>query len=122
MWQTEETRASDKNGAYGILSSIIIAIVVGYAYILGLTFVVIDPAELLDTGNDAGGYAVAQLFYQVFKDRYGSGTGGVVCLGVIAGAVYLCCVSCVTSNSRSVSTSSITHASSHQKMPRQYFL
>lgn len=99
---TEETRASDKNGAYGILSSIIIAIVVGYAYILGLTFVVIDPAELLDTGNDAGGYAVAQLFYQVFKDRYGSGTGGVVCLGVIAGAVYLCCVSCVTSNSRMV--------------------
>lgn len=98
--QTEETKSADRNGAYGILSSIIMAFVVGYAYILGLAFVVIDPAALLDPGNDAGGYAVAQLFYQVFKDRYGSGTGGVVCLGVIAGVVYLCGVSCVVSNSR----------------------
>jgi hypothetical protein len=82
------------------LSSIIIAIIVGYAYVLGLSFVVIDPAALLDPANDAGGYAVAQFFYQVFKDRYGSGTGGVVCLGVVSGAVFLCGVSCVTSNSR----------------------
>ncbi|KAG0566559.1 hypothetical protein KC19_7G072400 [Ceratodon purpureus] len=99
---TEETKSSDKNGAYGILSSIIIAIVVGYAYVLGLSFVVIDPAMLLDSANDAGGYAVAQLFYQVFRDRYGNGTGGVLCLGVIAGAVFLCGVSCVISNSRMV--------------------
>lgn len=79
----------------------------GYAYVLGLTYVVIDPAKLLDPANDAGGYAVAQLFYQVFQDRYESGTGGVVCLGVIAGAVFLCGVSCVTSNSRL--TSSMNH-------------
>ena len=102
--QTEETKSSDKNGAYGILSSIIIAIVVGYAYVLGLSFVVIDPAMLLDSANDAGGYAVAQLFYQVFRDRYGNGTGGVLCLGVIAGAVFLCGVSCVISNSRLASS------------------
>ena len=60
----------------------------------------IDPAASLDPGNDAGGYAVAQLFYQVFKDRYGSGTGGILCLGIIAVAVVLCGAGCILSNSR----------------------
>ena len=99
-WQTEETKNADKNGAYGILGSITISLVVGYAYILALSFVVIDPAALLDPGNDAGGYAVGQLFYQIFKDRYGSGTGGILCLGVIAVAIYFASVACVLSNSR----------------------
>lgn len=76
------------------------SIVVGYAYLLALSFVVIDPAALLDPGNDAGGYAVAQLFYQVFKNRYGSGTGGILCLGVIAVAIYVGGVAGVLSNSR----------------------
>jgi hypothetical protein len=73
MWltgmQTEETRASDRNGPFGILSAIIATLVLGYAYIMGITFVVMDPDMLLDPGNDAGGYAIGQLFYQVFKDR-----------------------------------------------------
>ncbi len=56
----------------------------GYVYILAFTFVVIDPAALLNPGNDAGGYAVAHLFYQVFKNRYGNGTGGILCLGLVA--------------------------------------
>ncbi|KAG0610523.1 hypothetical protein M758_7G072100 [Ceratodon purpureus] len=60
---TEETKASDRNGAYGILGSIIISLLVGYAYILALCFTAVNPAALLDPGNDAGGYAVAQIFY-----------------------------------------------------------
>lgn len=98
--QSEETKSSDKNGAYGILSAIIISLVVGWGYILGLCFVVIDPAALLDTSNDAGGYAVAQVFYNVFRDRYGSGTGGIVCLGIVGVAIFLCGMSSMTSNSR----------------------
>ena len=98
--KTEETKLSDRYGAYGILSSIMVSIVVGWGYILGLTFTVIDPTSLLDPANDAGGYAVAQLFYGIFRDRYGSGTGGIVCLGIIAVAVYLGGLGCVTSNSR----------------------
>lgn len=100
FWQSEETKSSDTNGAYGILTSIITSIVFGWLYILGLTFVVIDPAALLDTTNDAGGYALAQIFYDVFKSRYNNGTGGIVCLGVIAVAIFLCGLSSVTSNSR----------------------
>ncbi|KAG0583556.1 hypothetical protein M758_3G147700 [Ceratodon purpureus] len=99
---TEETKRSDKNGAYGILSSLAIAIVVGYAYILALSFVMMDPAALLDPGNDAGGYAVAQLFYELFKSRYGSGTGGILCIGIVAVSIYVGGVAGVLSNSRMV--------------------
>ncbi|XP_073388875.1 amino-acid permease BAT1 homolog isoform X2 [Physcomitrium patens] len=99
---SEETKSSDKNGAYGILSAIIISLIVGWGYILGLSFVVIDPAALLNEANDAGGYAVAQVFYNVFKARYGSGTGGIVCLGIVGVAIYFCGMSSITSNSRMV--------------------
>ncbi|KAG0581342.1 hypothetical protein KC19_4G243800 [Ceratodon purpureus] len=97
---SEETKASDRNGPFGILAAIIVSIVLGYAYIMGITFAVMDPDMLLDPANDAGGYAIGQLFYQVFKDRYGTGTGGIFCMGIVAVAVYLCCMSCITSNSR----------------------
>ena len=116
--KTEETKLSDRYGAYGILSSIIVSIVVGWGYILGLSFTVIDPTSLLDPANDAGGYAVAQLFYGVFRDRYGSGTGGIVCLGIIAVAVYLGGLGCVTSNSRYASLF-ILSSSSPYVIPKQ---
>ena len=74
----------------------------GWGYILALAYTVMDPSSLLDPANDAGGYAVAQLFYTIFRDRFGSGTGGIVCLGINAVAIYLGGLACVTSNSRSV--------------------
>jgi hypothetical protein len=101
--QSEETKSSDTNGAYGILSAIGISILVGWGYILGLTFVVIDPTHLLDPTNESGGYAIAQVFYDVFNGRYGTGTGGIVCLGIPAFAVFFCGMSSVTSNSRFLS-------------------
>jgi len=97
---SEETKSSDKNGAYGILSAITISIIVGWGYILGLAFVVVDPTALLDTTNDAGGYAIAQIFYSTFKTRYGSGAGGIVCLLIVAVAIFFCGMSSITSNSR----------------------
>lgn len=98
--QSEETKSSDKNGAYGILSAIVISVVVGWAYILGITFAVVDPQHLLDPDNDTAGYAIAQVFYDVFKSRYGSGVGGIVCLGVVAMAIWFCGMGSITSNSR----------------------
>ncbi|BBM98586.1 choline transport protein [Marchantia polymorpha subsp. ruderalis] len=99
---SEETKSSDKNGGYGILAAIGISVIVGWAYIVGITFAVVDPVRLLDKGNDAKGYAIAQVFYDVFNNRYGDGTGGILCLGVVAVAVFFCGMSCVTSNSRMV--------------------
>lgn len=59
-----------------------------------------DISSLLDENNDAGGYAIAEIFYQVFKSRYGNGVGGIICLGVVAVAIFFCGMSSVTSNSR----------------------
>lgn len=98
--QTEETKDADKNGPKGIVSAIGISILAGWAYILGITFAVTDIPHLLDKNNDSGGYAIAQIFYDVFKSRYGSGVGGIVCLSVIAVAVFFCGMSSLTSNSR----------------------
>lgn len=98
--QSEETKSSDRNGAYGILSSVILSVVFGWAYIVGITFAVVDPQHLLDPGNDTKGYAIAQVFHDVFNSRYGSGVGGIVCLGVVAVTIWFCGMSSVTSNSR----------------------
>lgn len=88
------------NGPIGIISAIGISIVVGWGYLLGITFAVTNIPYLLNSNNDAGGYAIAQVFYQAFKSRYGSGVGGIICLGVVAVAIFFCGMSSVTSNSR----------------------
>lgn len=98
--QTEETIEADKNGPRGIISSIGISIAVGWCYILGITFAITSIPNLLDENNDAGGYAIAEIFYQAFKSRYGNGVGGIICLGVVAVAIFFCGMSSVTSNSR----------------------
>ncbi|KAK9934677.1 hypothetical protein M0R45_021813 [Rubus argutus] len=97
---TEETKSADINGPKGIISSIGISIIVGWGYILGITFAVTNIPYLLDENNDAGGYAIAEVFYLAFKSRYGSGVGGIICLGVVAVAIFFCGMSSVTSNSR----------------------
>ncbi|XP_071926831.1 amino-acid permease BAT1 homolog isoform X4 [Coffea arabica] len=97
---SEETKSADKNGPKGIISSIGISIIVGWGYILGITFSVTNIPNLLSKDNDAGGYAIAEIFYQVFKSRYGSGAGGIVCLCIVAVAIFFCGMSSITSNSR----------------------
>lgn len=98
--QTEETKSADINGPKGIISAIGISILAGWGYILGITFAVTNIPNLLSKENDAGGYAIAQIFYEVFKNRYGNGAGGIVCLGIVAVAVFFCGMSSLTSNSR----------------------
>ncbi|GKV47308.1 hypothetical protein SLEP1_g54220 [Rubroshorea leprosula] len=97
---TEETKDADKNGPKGIISSIGISIIFGWGYLLGITFAVTKIPYLLSEDNDAGGYAIAEIFYLAFKSRYGSGVGGIICLGVVAVAIFFCGMSSVTSNSR----------------------
>ncbi|KAF8390084.1 hypothetical protein HHK36_024605 [Tetracentron sinense] len=99
-FQTEETKNADKNGPKGIISSIVISIVVGWGYLLGITFAVTNIPYLLSSDNDSGGYAIAEVFYQAFKSRYGNGIGGIICLGVVAVAIFFCGMGAVTSNSR----------------------
>ncbi|XP_075522298.1 amino-acid permease BAT1 homolog isoform X1 [Primulina tabacum] len=97
---TEETKNADENGPKGIISSIGISILVGWGYILGITFAVTKIPNLLNPENAAGGYAIAEIFYQAFKSRYGSGVGGIICLVIVAVAIFFCGMSSITSNSR----------------------
>ncbi|CAN6330431.1 unnamed protein product [Urochloa humidicola] len=97
---TEETKTADWNGPMGIVSAIGISLVVGWGYILGITFAVKDVPYLLSPDNESGGYAIAEVFYLAFKSRYGNGVGGIVCLGIVAVAIYFCGMGSVTSNSR----------------------
>ncbi|XP_057961494.1 amino-acid permease BAT1 homolog [Malania oleifera] len=101
-YMAEETKSADKNGPKGIISSIGISIIFGWGYVLAVTFCVTNIPLLLSSDNDAGGYAIAEVFYLAFKSRYGNGTGGIICLGVIAIAIFFCGMSSVTSNSRMV--------------------
>ncbi|KAK8561543.1 hypothetical protein V6N12_048609 [Hibiscus sabdariffa] len=123
---TEETKNADKNGPKGIISAIGISIIFGWGYLLGITFAVTNIPFLLSEDNDAGGYAIAEIFYLAFKNRYGSGVGGIICLGVIAVAIFFCGMSSVTSNSRMVYAfsrdgamplSSLWHRVNRQEVP-----
>ncbi|PKU60689.1 amino-acid permease BAT1 homolog [Dendrobium catenatum] len=97
---SEETKNADINGPKAIINSVAISTIVGYIYLISITFTVRDIPYLLRSDNDAGGYAIAEVFFLVFKDRYGSGVGGIICLGFAAIAVFFCGLSAVTSNSR----------------------
>ncbi|CAD6268871.1 unnamed protein product [Miscanthus lutarioriparius] len=123
---TEETKNAGRNGPIGIISAIGISLVVGWGYILGITFAVKDIPFLLSPDNDAGGYAIAQVFYLAFKSRYGNGAGGIVCLWIVAVAIYFCGMSSMTSNSRmtyafsrdgAMPFSSIWHKVNKQEVP-----
>ncbi|KAJ0692877.1 putative amino acid/polyamine transporter I [Helianthus annuus] len=94
---SEETKSADINGPKGIISSIGISIIVGWGYLIGITFVVTDIPSLLSPDNDA---AIAEMFYQAFKSRYRSGTRGIICLLVVAVAIFFCAMSSLSSNSR----------------------
>ncbi|XP_074274914.1 amino-acid permease BAT1 homolog [Silene latifolia] len=123
---TEETKDADINGPKGIISAIGISIIVGWAYILGITFAVTDIPYLLSSENEAGGYAIAEIFYLAFKSRYGNGIGGIFCLGIVAVAIFFCGMSSVTSNSRmayafsrdgAMPFSSVWHKVNKQEIP-----
>nr|CAD1838250.1 unnamed protein product [Ananas comosus var. bracteatus] len=97
---TEETKNADRSGSIGIITAVSLSSIFGWAYLIAITFAVTNIPYLLDSNNDAGGYAIAEIFYLIFKERYGSGAGGIVCLGVVAVAIFFCGVTLVTSNSR----------------------
>ncbi|XP_047055351.1 amino-acid permease BAT1 homolog [Lolium rigidum] len=97
---TEETKNADKSGPIGLIAAVALSSIFGWIYLVALTSIVTDIPYLLSTDNDAGGYAIAQALYSTFHSRYGSGIGGLVCLGIVAVAIFLCGVACITSNSR----------------------
>ncbi|KAH1256729.1 Amino-acid permease BAT1 [Glycine max] len=73
----EETNGADRNGPTRIISAVGISITVGWGYIIYIIFAITSIPYILSESNDAGGYAIAEMFYQAFKTRYGNGIGGL---------------------------------------------
>lgn len=112
---SEETKGADRNGPKAIITAVSISAVTGWAYLIAISYTVTNIPNLLSDDNDAGGYAIAEVFYLVFKNRFGSGSGGVFCLGIVALALFFCGISLVTNVSR------ITYAFSRDgAMPFSY--
>ncbi|KAF7026000.1 hypothetical protein CFC21_038141 [Triticum aestivum] len=96
----EETKNADWSGPIGIITSVALSTVFGWIFLVALTSIMTNIPYLLDPRNDAAGYAAAQALYTAFHQRYGSGVGGLVCIGIVAFGIFLAGVACVTSNSR----------------------
>jgi len=89
----EETAGAARNAPRGIVRSIAVAVIVGYALILAVTFA-IQPSDY--TNEASGGVS------QVFMDALHSRATTEVLLAGILGAQFTCCMACVTANSRMI--------------------
>ena len=98
-FQTEETNSADRNGPTRIISVVGISITVGWGYIIYIIFAVTSIPYILSESNDAGGYAIAEMFYQAFKTRYGNGIGGIICLVLISDSLISLHISSLLCNS-----------------------
>ncbi|KAG5062940.1 hypothetical protein JHK85_004123 [Glycine max] len=95
----EETNGADRNGPTRIISAVGISITVGWGYIIYIIFAVTSIPYILSESNDAGGYAIAEMFYQAFKTRYGNGIGGIICLVLISDSLISLHISSLFCNS-----------------------
>ncbi|EFJ50420.1 amino acid carrier 3 [Volvox carteri f. nagariensis] len=87
---------------HGILG-VVFMIFVGWSWVLSLLFCVSDLNQVLSLGtipSEANGDPIAQIFWNAFKQRTGSGTGGIIMLMIPLGGIYFCAHSTVTYVSR----------------------
>jgi amino acid permease (GABA permease) len=92
---TEETRSADVAGPRGIVMSIVVSLVAGWALLIGVTFAIQSYDNALaapDTGVPPA---------QIFVDAVGLTTGKFLLL-IVIGAQLFCGMSSVTANSRMI--------------------
>eukprot|EP00850_Spirogloea_muscicola_P010552 SM000062S19938 [mRNA] locus=s62:499844:503705:- [translate_table: standard] len=79
---TEETKNAASAGPKAIMTSIFVELVLGYALLNAFTFSIQGYwADLFDPANETRGlYPPAQILYDAFHGRYGSGAGAYVFL------------------------------------------
>ncbi|KAG2436300.1 hypothetical protein HXX76_006611 [Chlamydomonas incerta] len=100
---SEESTNASMAAPWGILLGVVFMIFVGWAWVLSLLFCVTDYLQVLGEGDvpsEAGGDAVAQIFWNAFYQRTGSGTGGIIMLMIPLGGIYFCAHSTLTYVSR----------------------
>ncbi|KAG2482254.1 hypothetical protein HYH03_018798 [Edaphochlamys debaryana] len=98
---TEESTNASLAAPWGILLGVFFMIVVGWSWVLSLLFCVSDYNQVLGSypggrPSEAAGDPVAQIFWNAFKQRTGSGTGGIIMLLIPLGGIYFCAHSTLT--------------------------
>ncbi|WIA33412.1 hypothetical protein OEZ86_006546 [Tetradesmus obliquus] len=105
----EESRNAAKVAPFGIFMTVVISGVVGFIYLLAITFSIQDPSTLLDPANATGGtFVVGQVVLDAFMARSGSGNeafarasaAALLCVPLVA--QLFCSMSSVTGNSRTL--------------------
>ncbi|PIL34552.1 transporter [Ganoderma sinense ZZ0214-1] len=89
---TEETHNAAMSGPVGIIMAIGVSAVLGWVLLLGLLFSIQDVGRTVDSPT---GQPVAQIFLDTVGER-----GAVVLMVIVVGAMFLCGVFSVMSNSR----------------------
>jgi amino acid permease (GABA permease) len=89
---TEETHDAARSGPRGIVMSIVVSLVAGWALLIGVTYAIQDYASTADDSVPPA---------KIFLDAVGS-TGGKLLLLITIGAQFFCGMSSVTANSRMI--------------------
>ncbi|BDA51279.1 Amino-acid permease BAT1 homolog [Coccomyxa sp. Obi] len=76
----EETKRADATVPRAIVISVVVNAFIGFAYLLAILFCIQRDDDLVD--GEAQGYIVAQVFYDCFQARFGSGAGALVLMGI----------------------------------------
>ncbi|TPX59596.1 hypothetical protein PhCBS80983_g02363 [Powellomyces hirtus] len=97
---TEETKNASISGPVGIVMSILVSFVVGWIYLLGLTFSIQNELAVSGADNPDGTSNVGGVV-QIFLDTTGQ-TGATLLAIIVMGAMFWCGMSSVTSNSRMI--------------------
>ncbi|GAX76550.1 hypothetical protein CEUSTIGMA_g3996.t1 [Chlamydomonas eustigma] len=96
----EESLNASMSAPQGILLGVGFMAIFGWLWNLSLLFCVNDYLYVLDyesgVSSEAGGSVVAQIFYDAFKQREGSGTGGIVFLLIPLIGAFFCGISNLT--------------------------
>ncbi|KAK9797823.1 hypothetical protein WJX73_002546 [Symbiochloris irregularis] len=96
---SEEIKGANSSAPRAMIWSIIASSSIGYALLVGVLFCVQVPDNLF-YASAKNGYALGQLFFDVFNARFGSGVGSVSAMSVCILAGIMTTIACITSTSR----------------------
>ncbi|CAL8465981.1 g5517 [Coccomyxa elongata] len=96
----EETKQADKTVPRAIMVSIFCTAVLGFGYIVALLFCIQDVNLVLHGQVD--GNVAGQIFYDIFRARYGNGNYGLAFIGLTLLATFSTTVVCMILNARAL--------------------
>ncbi|GFH13453.1 amino acid carrier 1 [Haematococcus lacustris] len=98
----EEVVDAGNSACWSLVASVAAACLMGLLTLLSLTFSLQSQETLFNPVSASGGNGVAQLTWDVFKARYGTGHGALLPLCLPSVALFCCACTSMTANGRMV--------------------